>query len=175
MRLLKVIYRHANLPASGKTIFRTAVRAIILQQGRLLMVFSPVNGDFKFPGGGVDPSEDHPDALRREVLEECGMRLSAIDQGFGKVIEYDLAEEPGFDLFQMTSYYYFCEVERGQISQRLDQYELELGFQSAWIEISAAIQANTAVLSSSGREIPYWTARETFVLQQIQEFLESQS
>ena len=32
-----------------------------------LLVFSPVNGDFKFPGGGIEAGETHADALRREA------------------------------------------------------------------------------------------------------------
>jgi 8-oxo-dGTP pyrophosphatase MutT (NUDIX family) len=168
MQLLKEIFRHAGLPQSGRTSFRTAVRAIIPQQNKLLMVFSPVNGDYKFPGGGLDGAEDHAAALKREVLEECGLRVSKIGPAFGKVIEYTFSEDPGFELFQMTSCYYFCQVDAELQPLRLDPYELELGFRPVWIDIQEAVQANTAVLQSAGREIPYWTARETFVLQQIQ-------
>lgn len=36
MKLLKIVYRHPDLPRAGKISFRTAVRAIIVQQDKLL-------------------------------------------------------------------------------------------------------------------------------------------
>ena len=44
-------------------MIREAVRAIILKGEQVLMVYSPVNGDYKFPGGGVQDGEDHQVAL----------------------------------------------------------------------------------------------------------------
>ena len=30
------------------------------------------------PGGGLDPGESHPEALRREVREECGCEVEIV-------------------------------------------------------------------------------------------------
>lgn len=51
-------------------IFREAVRGIIKHENKLLMVYSSKDGDYKFPGGGVDVGETHEEALVREIREE---------------------------------------------------------------------------------------------------------
>jgi hypothetical protein len=96
MQLLTQIFHKPNLSLSGKTISREAVRAIILKGDQVLMVYSTLNGDYKFPGGGVKRDEAHATALQRE-----------------------------FDLFRMNSYDYLCEVEDGFDAQNLDDYEQE--------------------------------------------------
>jgi 8-oxo-dGTP pyrophosphatase MutT (NUDIX family) len=75
MRILAAIHRNEGVDINGRTIHRTAARAIILRGGNLLMIHSSTVGDYKFPGGGVDAGETHAQALRREVREECGMEL----------------------------------------------------------------------------------------------------
>jgi 8-oxo-dGTP pyrophosphatase MutT (NUDIX family) len=174
MKLLGQIARQPNIPAAGRTLYRTAVRGIVLDGRRLLMVYSPVNGDYKFPGGGVKAREELTAALEREIQEECGVQVLHIGPDFGQVIERDLAEEPDYDIFQMTSSYYLCQVADHQQPQRLDDYEAELEFQPVWVDIDEAIRVNTAVLQSDRQDIPFWTRRETFVLQQIRKRLISQ-
>lgn len=51
--LLKEIFRTESVPTQGRTVFREAVRGIILNGQDVFMIHSPVNGDYKFPGGGV--------------------------------------------------------------------------------------------------------------------------
>jgi len=46
------------------------VRSIILDDDRVLMVYSSRNGDYKFPSGGIESGETHKKALIREVQEE---------------------------------------------------------------------------------------------------------
>jgi 8-oxo-dGTP diphosphatase len=46
------------LPAEPEGVVRrTAVRAVIRRGDELLMIHSSVGGDFKFPGGGLEPGE----------------------------------------------------------------------------------------------------------------------
>lgn len=164
MRLLTEIFRTEGISTQGRTVFREAVRGIILNGRDVFMIHSPVNGDYKFPGGGIQPNESHEQALRREVGEECGAAVSAIFGEFGMVIEYDLPEETDFDVFKMASYYYRCSVEEGFIAQDLDDYEQDLAFRPMWVAIDLAIETNKVVLAAE-RETPLWTRRETFVLE----------
>jgi 8-oxo-dGTP diphosphatase len=168
MKILTEIFRDPELDIHGKMDHRAAVRAVVIRGGKLLMVYSPVNGDYKFPGGGVDESENHDVALKREVAEECGMNLIRILHGIGCVVEYALPMKTAFDVFKMTSSYYLCEIDSTIKEQRLDLYEEELGFQPAWVDIDVAIQANKAVLRSETKKPPDWTAREVFMLEYIQ-------
>ncbi|NYS24990.1 NUDIX hydrolase [Rhodobacteraceae bacterium 2376] len=58
---------------------RLAVRAVILHQGRLLVVNAWPGGVSDLwcaPGGGVERGASLPDNLAREVHEECGLRIA---------------------------------------------------------------------------------------------------
>lgn len=78
MKILTEIHRRAGIHAKGKTIYRTAVRGVILRGRNLLMIHSSHVGDYKFPGGGVDEGETHAQALSREIQEECGTFLTQL-------------------------------------------------------------------------------------------------
>lgn len=164
MQMLTEIFRTEGIPTEGRTLFREAVRGIILNGRQAFRIHSPVNGDYKFPGGGVLPGESHEQALRREVREESGASVAAIHGEFGMVIGYDIPEEADYDLFKMASTYYRCSLDKVFSSQDLDDYERELAFRAVRIDVDRAIEANQAVLASE-HEKPLWTRRETFVLE----------
>jgi 8-oxo-dGTP pyrophosphatase MutT (NUDIX family) len=166
MDLLTVILRDPGMSTQGKTIQREAVRGIIIDGCKLLMIHTPGNGAYKFPGGGVAGGETHGQALAREILEECGARVAAILRPFGKVIEFWIPVESEFDVLRMTSYYYLCQVEPALAELRLDPYELDLGFHPLWVELDQAIRCNQQAV-----DLGRWNARETFVLERVRERL----
>lgn len=167
MKLLKEIFHHEKIHVNGRAISREAVRGIIIADKKLLMVFSEKNGDYKFPGGGIKHGESHEVALKREVLEEIGKQVIGKIIPFVKIIEYDLPLEKEYDVFKMTSYYYWCQVKNSIQKQNLDGYEKELGFSPAWIEIDTAIANNSSLLENPHKEMPRWIKRELQVLEQI--------
>lgn len=167
MELLKEIIRRPGMKTEGKTLQREAVRGVIAREQQLLLLYSTRLGDFKFPGGGVQRGETHAQALTREIREECGGVVTNIGQPFGKIIEYDLPKEREYDVFMMTSFYYWCQVEPMLSEQHLDAYEKELGFQPIWLEIDEAIRINNHLLRTQYRAEYRWLARETFVLEKI--------
>jgi 8-oxo-dGTP pyrophosphatase MutT (NUDIX family) len=169
MKILKEIFRDQSLDILGKTDHRLAVRAVVIRDRTLLMIHSPVNGDYKFPGGGIGQNENPELALRREVVEECGMNLSQIQHGIGCVVEYAISTKAAFAVFKMTSSYYLCKVDSAIGAQHLDRYEKELGFQPIWIDIETAIQTNHTVLRTETKRPPNWTAREVFMLEYIKD------
>lgn len=170
MRTLVDLDRHPNVPHEGKIICREAVRAVILRGHDLLLVHSKVNGDYKFPGGGIEEDEDQESALIREVVEESGGRITSKPRPFGKVHEFDFPIEKEFTSFCMTSYYYLCEVDPVLGAQRLDIYEARLGFIPEWVNIDKAIENNQALLTS-GTKIERWVERETRVLEIVRDEL----
>ena len=98
-----------------------------LRGTNILMIYSSMGGNYKFPGGGVDEGESHEQALRREVQEECGMSLAKVGREIGSVVEYNLPIEKEYDAFRMISHYYQCDVQDGFGLQKLDGYEKDLG------------------------------------------------
>lgn len=58
---------------------RIAVRAVIVNNGRLLLVNAWRAGQSRLlcaPGGGVEPGQSMPDNLAREVYEETGLTVT---------------------------------------------------------------------------------------------------
>lgn len=141
------------------------MRGIIQRSGMLLMIYSMVQGDYKFPGGGLHPGETRHQALEREILEETGARLLAAPAAFGKVIEIDQPLEPHYDVFRMTSYYYTCRVDSELRPQKLDAYEKDLDYRAVWVPAEEAWQNNLALLAANMPGMPRWAHRETFVLE----------
>ena len=169
MKILTEIHRHENLNILGKAVYRTAIRGVALRGRELLMVHSTEVGDYKFPGGGMNEGEEHEQALRREIHEECGMSLLHFGQGIGAVVEYIRPQEKDYDVFRMTSYYYLCEVDNVFGEQKLDAYEKDLGFKPVWLDIDETIRANKSLLARE--QIPGWLKREIFVLEYIRQNL----
>ncbi len=174
MRILAEIDRSPNVPHAGKIVRREAARAIILRGSQLLLIHSRVDGDYKFPGGGIQEDEDHTTALMREVAEESGGRITSTPEAFGKVLEYDFPIESCYTTFCMTSYYYRCEVDPVLGAQQLDDYEAQLGFYPCWVEIDAALQNNRELLLS-GRVLERGVRRDTRVLELIKQELLSET
>lgn len=136
------------------------------------MIHSRKNGDYKFPGGGLERNETHEETLLREVKEESGAMVCKIEKGFGKVTEYDIPTEEEYDVFKMTSYYYICKIDDKFEKQSLDEYEEDLGFRPVWINIDDAIKANKAlIINSDNKQVPRWVTREASVLEQIRKQL----
>jgi len=162
MRLRREIYHKEKLNLNGKIIERKAVRGIIRKNEKVLMIYSPVNGDYKFPGGGIEKDETKEDALIREIEEECGLKKTSVRKEWGKIIEYSEAKEKEYNVFMMTSYYYSCSVNDEQFPQKLDKYENELQFVPKWIALDQAIENNKKILSKNNP--PKWTKRDTTAL-----------
>lgn len=167
MELLKEIVKKQGINFDGKAICREAVRGVIVKGRTLLMIYSSKNGDYKFPGGGIDTGETHEAALVREIREESGATVLSINGELGKVIEYDIPKEKNYDVFKMISYYYICEVGSNFGEQSLDKYEKDLGFTPVWVDIDEAISVNQMLIDSNSSS--RWTRRETFVLKYIKD------
>jgi len=146
------------------TYKRIAVRAIIMKDNKLLMVFNN-KGDIKFPGGGVEADETHANAIIREVEEETGYKLLNVESQAGIVTE---RRRDLFDckcIFEMKSYYYMCTVSEEKSTQSLDEYEAELGFIPRWVSLDEAIKINQRTTKLNDKNP--WVERELYVLSQL--------
>ena len=165
---VKVFSLSFGLPSEAavgtRIIRRTAVRAVVERDGRLLLVRNN-RGDVKFPGGGLEEGESHEETLRREVSEETGHVLSLVGRKLGTATErYPDIRDPDA-VFEMISHYYQCGIVSDKGPQRLDDYEAEMGFVSVWLPFAAAIETNRALLEAQPENMNRWVTRETAVLE----------
>jgi 8-oxo-dGTP diphosphatase len=163
-----IVLTHGTLPAPGGSVKRRlAVRAVVWQKGRLLMIRSEVVGDWKFPGGGVEHGERPLAALTREVAEETGYRTVGRVEPAGMVIERSPGRDLPGSLFEMESRYFWTLVAANPGPQKLDRYERDLGFVPEWVVPQRAFDENTRLQSSGQPGLPTWLARETLVLDHL--------
>ena len=169
MPILTTIFRHSDANPLGTTVERQAVRGVIIRGEQLLLLYTPVGREYKFPGGGVDEGETLEAALEREILEECGARLTRVVREIGSIVEYAHAKEPEFETFKMTSHNFLCEVEAFVAPQALEGYEIQLDFKPVWVELDEALGYNISRL-----ELPDpspWLTREIFTLEYVRDNL----
>ena len=121
----KTIMRVQKKDHYAQTTTRKAVRAVIEREDKLLMIYSNRIGDFKFPGGGFKFGETESDVLKREVLEESGYRIKAIQNRIAEIIEVQQDKDQMHTIFEMRSTYYSCEIHDEHGQQELDEYEAE--------------------------------------------------
>ncbi|MCK8464913.1 NUDIX hydrolase [Aliiroseovarius sp. S1339] len=91
---------------------RLAVRGLILQENRLLMVNAYGGGISDLlclPGGGVEPGASLPDNLIREVYEECGLTVSVSTPALVNEF-YDPATG-----FHQVEVIFRCKLDAGQL------------------------------------------------------------
>ena len=163
----KEIIHKPDLNTNGKTMKREAVRGIIRDDNMLLMVYSEVNGDYKFPGGGIQEGETPIQALKREVQEECGVEVTYIRDPYAIVSELDKPMDEDFDLFKMQSTYYPCRVSEPLHELELDDYEEALKFKPVWVTIAEAVLNNQIILHRKEPPAPRWTPRDLFILEKL--------
>lgn len=149
-----------------KTFYRNAVRAIIFRDSQLLMIANN-KGDIKFPGGGLEQSENPEDGLKREVAEESGYQVDEVKDLVGVVIERRQDQFDENQFFEMKSSYYLCTITGVLKEQSLDDYESDMEFKARWIEIDEAIRINNEAVKKE--DINPWVQRELYVLNRLKE------
>src|SRR5689334_6345642 len=62
------------------SFYRVSVKGLVVKDGKILLLKeSPkLSGQWELPGGGLDFGEDIHEALRREVQEETGIKVTTI-------------------------------------------------------------------------------------------------
>lgn len=150
---------------SDKTVFeRPSVRAIILRDGKVGMVYSQKYNYYKFPGGGIETGEDHLGALARETLEEVGLLLKPESvRAFGYVHRLQKDYTGHADIFVQDNFYYLCKVSDEIYEQELDGYEADEGFTLKFVSPTDAIATNRGF--NHGPKDPYMIERESRVLE----------
>lgn len=142
---------------------RFGVRAIIKKNGLLAMQQSSI-GEYKIPGGGIDPGETIEQALIREVQEETGLVVIPESiQELGEILEKrrDIFDE-GVK-YIAHSLHYSCEVTDELVETAMTESEKQKGFHLAWADIDTIIAANEALMKEK------WQFRDVEFLKWLKE------
>lgn len=157
--MLELSFAPPDLPDSTDVFCRVAARGIVRRDGRCLLVRN-IRGEYKFPGGGAEPGETPEAALAREVREETGYRVSGEARLFA--VTHERRRGVRESIFEMDSYYYFCQVEKNPFPQRLDAYEAAEGYCPVWLDLAEALAANRSLTDA-----PAFLEREIAVMEAL--------
>lgn len=125
------------------TYVRNSARSIIIKDRKIAMVHSLKYDYYKFPGGGVEASENPVDAVIRETREETGLIVvPETVKEYGYVHRIQRSTSDDLECFVQDNYYYLCSVEDTIATQQLDDYELDEKFTLEYVYPEKAIQAN---------------------------------
>ena len=132
---------------------RTAVRGVIHYQNKLLMVRTN-EGDYKFPGGGMEEGETDKETLLREITEETGYTDIHIGLQIGKAFEQNIDTEDPSQYFQMESRYYECWLMSDHRAESaMDGYEEKLGFAPEFVTVEEAYRSNRKLLDREQKKL----------------------
>ena len=109
---------------------RTACRAIILRDHRLLLSFETATGQWMLPGGGREAGEDERECCIREVAEETGFLIRPTEC----VLEID----EYYGNTRWINRYFFGEVT-GETTIHLTEQEKEAGMEPRWLPLEEII------------------------------------
>ena len=154
-----------NYKEGGRAFSRPSARAIVIENGRVAMVYSQKYQHYKFPGGGIEPGESRETALLREAREEAGLILDPAGirpYGFVHRIEKG-SEEP---IFLQDNFYYLASAS-AIVPQQLDGYEAEEGYTLRWAEPREAIEQNKALTNVYKQKYHTMLLREAMVLERL--------
>lgn len=111
---------------------RHSGRAIIVNGNKILLSHEQNTDIYMSPGGATEKNEKYNECCEREVLEETGYIVKALNDEFITVYEYCFET-----LF--ISHYFICEII-GTGERSLTQNEIEHGITPEWISLDSALE-----------------------------------
>jgi ADP-ribose pyrophosphatase YjhB (NUDIX family) len=109
---------------------RVGVGAIVLHEGRVLLVRRgqpPLAGKWSVPGGLCELGETTAEATRREIEEECGLKIRIVD--LAGVLDRVIRDEAGRVRYHWVLVDYLAVPESEVVTAGSDAAEVR------WVEI----------------------------------------
>ncbi|MDD3842539.1 MAG: NUDIX domain-containing protein [Candidatus Izemoplasmatales bacterium] len=130
-----------------KIITREAVRAVVIHENLILLMYSNTDQMYGTPGGGIILNESKFDTLHRELLEEIGATQVKIIENLGYTEEIRESRSLYGKVAKIITDYYHVDVMHF-ISSKLEDYEEEMGLIPMWVKIDEAIRQNQKIRKS---------------------------
>ena len=105
---------------------RTACRAIVIKDNKLLLSYEKVTGQWMIPGGGLEDDEDEKECCIREVAEETGILI--------RPSECQLEIDEYYEEWKWVNRYFIGEII-GHTDMRLTERERKVGMEPRWLPI----------------------------------------
>jgi len=115
-------YPQAPLLGVGAVVFR-GEDVLLIERGK-----EPLKGWWTLPGGLVEPGERLENAVRREVMEETGLRVTP--KAIAAVFERIMPDEDGCTEFHYVIVDYLCDYESGTLQAASDVAD------AAWVSMA---------------------------------------
>lgn len=116
---------------------RKASRGILINDGKLAVLFVSKENYHKLPGGGIESGETNKDAFIREIKEETGCECKVVDEDDQNSVVLETRDK--FKLFQI-SYIFFSEIVGEPKELKLEQDEIDAGFELQWIPFDQVVK-----------------------------------
>jgi ADP-ribose pyrophosphatase YjhB (NUDIX family) len=116
-------YPAAPLLGVGAVVFRGG-EVLLIERGN-----EPLKGWWTLPGGLVEAGERLENAVRREVMEETGLRVTP--RAVAAVFERIMPDEDGRTEFHYVIIDYLCDYESGTLTAASDVANAE------WVPLDA--------------------------------------
>ncbi len=110
---------------------RAGCRAIIIQDGKMLLSYETVTDQWMLPGGGLETGESGEECVVREVAEETGYIVKPTSGCALEIDEY-------YEDFKWLNYYFVCEIT-GTTELNLTEREKEVGMEPRWLPVEEII------------------------------------
>jgi len=124
----------------AKLSFRPSVYGVIIKNKKILL-FKQTDGNYDFPGGGIEIDETIDEALKREVWEETGFKIKK-----GKLLDCFTSffyARYRKKFFNTVLVYYECGITGGKLTKKnLEKWEKEYGFGPVWVDLSDFKKSN---------------------------------
>lgn len=160
MRVL-ACFDEKNYEDAVKVYEKYNIRGIIVKDGKLAMQRS-FAGEYKIPGGGVEPGESYEEALSRELLEEVGLVLvkdSMKELGEITEIRKDIFEPD--TKYVCHSLFFACKVTDERFPIHPTESEIKRGYHLEWATPEDICHTNEVM----GNEP--WIKRDTVFINMI--------
>ena len=111
---------------------RHACRGILVKDGKVLLGYESNNNKYIIPGGGVENGETLEECCERELLEETGMVVKAVEHYL------DISEL--FMDWNHINHYFVCELVEETGKLHLTEAEAKAGCVCVWKTLEEALE-----------------------------------